>query len=198
MKIAKWEGGPMSDEYIDEMNAVRRQMLDECGGDIQGLGKLIKRSQEEDPENLVDIGTPKDVQKPVILLYDLFGLGLIIPWPSGVVYQGQVGGHYCLPFREEGVFVPLETERFEESKALEDYFTGPKWGGWCGEGVDEETAAFIDRTLARLRFDEEFVKVDRARLHESVEAWVYVDVPKDLHFDGLTPCKAILTWQNSD
>ncbi len=136
-------------------------------------------------------------EKPVILLYELFGVGLIIPWPSGVIYQGQVGGHYCLPFREEGVFVPLETERFEQASELHKYFTGPKWGGWCGEGIDEETAAFIDRTLAPLRFDE-FIRVDRSRLQESVEAWVYVDVPKEPYLSGLTPCKAILTWQNSD
>ena len=125
------------------------------------------------------------------------GVGLIIPWPTGVIYQGQVGGHYCLPFREEGVFVPLETERIEESKQLQEYFTGPKWRGWCGEGIDEETAAFVDRTLARLRLDG-FIKVDRSRLKESVEAWVYVDVPEDPYLDGLTPCKAVLTWPNSD
>ncbi len=136
-------------------------------------------------------------EKPVILLYELFGVGLIIPWPSGVIYQGQVGGHYCLPFQEEGVFVPLETHTFKESKELQDYFTGPKWGGWCGEGIDDETADFIDRTLAPLRVDE-FIKVDRSRLRESVEAWVYVDVPTEPYLSGLTPCKAILTWNNSD
>jgi hypothetical protein len=43
----------MSDEYIDEINAIRRQMMGECGHDLKKLGDLIKRSQEEDPENLV-------------------------------------------------------------------------------------------------------------------------------------------------
>src|ERR1035437_6706101 len=114
-------------------------------------------------------------EKPVILLYDLFGVGLIIPWPSGVIYQGQVGGHYCLPFREEGVFVPLETEDNDRAKKLEDYFTRPKWGGWCGDGIDEETAGFIDQVLTKLPLhSEQFITVDRHRLRESVAARVYV------------------------
>ena len=43
----------MSDEYIDEINAIREEMMEECGHDLKKLGELIKRSQEEDPENLV-------------------------------------------------------------------------------------------------------------------------------------------------
>ena len=136
-------------------------------------------------------------QKPVVLLYDLRGVGLLIPWPSGVVYQGQVGGHYCLPFREEGIFVPMETEGLAEH--LYDYFTGAKWGGWCGDGIDEEAADFVDQLLAqRLPHEEGFIKVDRSRLREATEAWIYVDVQKDANLAGLTPCKAILTWENSD
>ncbi len=43
------------------------------------------------------------------------------------------------------------------------------------------------------------LKVDRSRLHESVEAWVYVDILDEPYLNrGLTPCKAILTWENSD
>ncbi len=90
-------------------------------------------------------------EKPVVLLYELSGVGLIIPMPSGVIYENQVGGHYCLPFQEEGVFLPLLNEQFEQCKQLRDHFTGPKWGGWCGEAIDEETAAFIDATLAAAR-----------------------------------------------
>jgi hypothetical protein len=143
-------------------------------------------------------GKPVD-DKPVVLLYNLCGVGLIIPWPSGVIYQGQVGGHYCLPFREEGIFVPLEFESFDQARELHEFFTGPKWGGWCGEGIDDQTADFIDQSLARIPlYEEGFIKVDRSRLWESVEAWIYVDVQEEPCLTGLTPCKAILTWPNSD
>jgi hypothetical protein len=43
----------MNDEFIDEINSIRRKMMEECGHDIRKLGELIKRSQEEDPEGLV-------------------------------------------------------------------------------------------------------------------------------------------------
>ena len=44
----------MSDEYIDEINAIREQMMEECGQNLKSLGQIIKQSQEQDPENLVE------------------------------------------------------------------------------------------------------------------------------------------------
>jgi hypothetical protein len=43
----------MNDEFIDEINTIRRRMMEECGHDLKKLGELIKRSQEEDPVNMV-------------------------------------------------------------------------------------------------------------------------------------------------
>lgn len=135
--------------------------------------------------------------KPVILLYDLNGIGLIIPWPSGVVYQNQVGGYSCQQMQEEGVFVPLENGVRQLHEELHAYFTGPKWDGWCDRHIDDETAEFVDSVLARMH-DHEFIKVDRSRLTDSMEAWIHLDVQEEHDLTGLTPCKAILTWPNSD
>jgi hypothetical protein len=52
----------MSDEFIDEINAIRRQMMEECGHDLKKLGELIKRSQEEDPDNLVSEVPPTETE----------------------------------------------------------------------------------------------------------------------------------------
>ena len=45
--------GRMRDEYIDEINAIRHGMMEECGHDLKKMGELIKRSKEKEPENLV-------------------------------------------------------------------------------------------------------------------------------------------------
>jgi hypothetical protein len=43
----------MTDDFVKEIHAVRRAMMEECGNDIEKLGELIKRSQKENPKNLV-------------------------------------------------------------------------------------------------------------------------------------------------
>ena len=43
----------MTDEFVREIHAIRKEMMEECGYDLEKLGELIKRSQEEDPSNLV-------------------------------------------------------------------------------------------------------------------------------------------------
>jgi hypothetical protein len=43
----------MTDEFVEEIYAIRKQMMDECGGDFDKLLELIKRSQKEDPAGLV-------------------------------------------------------------------------------------------------------------------------------------------------
>lgn len=43
----------MTDEFVDEIYAVRKQMMAECGGDLDRLLDRIERSQEEDPTGLV-------------------------------------------------------------------------------------------------------------------------------------------------
>ena len=80
---------------------------------------------------------------------------------------------------QEGVFVPLlgspEGRDVDPERLLKEHFTGPKWMGGCANGIDEESASFIDGLLHRMR-ETRFLTVDRSRLHDSHEAWVYVDI----------------------
>ncbi len=139
-------------------------------------------------------------KKPIVLLYELQGIGIIIPWPSGVVYQNQTGGYACYQHQLEGIFVPLEGESADFYQKLYEFFFHGKWAGWCDDGIDEETAQFIEQTL-RLNPDYEGIRVDRAKLEESHEAWVHVAVedPSSIGvLGGFEPFEAILTWPNSD
>lgn len=139
-------------------------------------------------------------QKPTVLLYGLDGVGIIIPYPSGVVYQNQTGGYSCVQSSAEGVFVPLEGEPFDHYEALHTFFFKGKWAGNCANGIDGETADFIDATLARLP-GHSGIKVDRSRLTDSHEAWVYITLADPTCaglLEGFTATRGILTWPNSD
>jgi hypothetical protein len=139
--------------------------------------------------------------KPIIRLFDYTDLGLIILFPSGVLYSNQSGGYACLHPVEEGVFVPISIEIINLSDSLTMYFTGSKWRGWCAYGIDEQTADFIDQIL-QTTSGTNFLKVDRTKLSDSYEAWVYVDIsePNDQvpSIIGFGECKGVLTWLNSD
>ena len=39
----------MTDEFVEEIYAVRKQLMEECGGNLDGLFELIKQWQKEDP-----------------------------------------------------------------------------------------------------------------------------------------------------
>lgn len=112
--------------------------------------------------------------QPVISLYGLGGLALIIECPSGVLYTNQTGGVFCMQPKTEGVLVPLGDESH----------------------VEESLAAFFAKTNRRLRPDDAdaldiilrtptepfvvtptfFLKVDRSRFDDSMEAWLYVTI----------------------
>ncbi len=149
---------------------------------------------------------------PRVRLYDLAGTGVIIEHPTGIIYSNQAGGYSCLQPFLEGAFVPirndvsLEGEFISPERDLREYFIGPKHGG-CGapHGLDLEDADFIDRALTKARLDS-WLKVDRQRLKESCEAWVFLTVLGDEDLGGSSICKGfgpypkrgVLTWTNSD
>ena len=154
--------------------------------------------------------------KPQINLDCLTDLGLIILKPSGVLYGNQTGGYSCTQSSAEGYFVPLNVEGINLEEQIHKYFIGEKWKGCCADGIDEETADFIDQVLIQSGFTD-YIKVDRSKLNLSHEAWVYVTIidpttrPLDyvyLSDQSLVPffyliygfgnCKGILTWPNSD
>lgn len=130
-------------------------------------------------------------------------LMLIVEYRSGVRYENQVGGVVCARCEQEGVLAPVDAAR----SMVEAIQNLPYPQG--AQGITVDLADAIDGLLAgegRARM----LSVDRARLHESWEAWVYVriDAPLkstwDVHDNyygsvyGFGPTRGVLTWQNSD
>lgn len=132
------------------------------------------------------------------------GLGLIILQPSGAFYTLETGGYACYHALAEGVFVPLRPETDDDQEGLlSAHFNGPKWEGWCSEGIDEDTADHVNYILS-LSPSTWYLKVDRMRLDDSREAWIYVNVheptvdPDIARISGFGKCKGVLVWGNSD
>ena len=111
---------------------------------------------------------------PVISLHGLRGLALIVKRSSGVLYTNQTGGNCCMHPVEEGVLVPLEEHCDIEAK-LAAFFE--RRGGIL-EHSDADELEVILRTpeppyCITPTF---FLDVDRDRLRDSMEAWLYVVV----------------------
>jgi hypothetical protein len=152
--------------------------------------------------------------KPKIDLLDNVGFGAIISYPSGVIYSNQTGGTCCLHPEIEGVFIPLANDCNDigelrgPSELLFNYFDRPKYNGSGAArgpkpGLDEEDALAIEKILSQYNLTYLF-QIDRNRLHDSHEAWVWCNiVAEDLKFGVFHnfmpyPRPAVLTWQNSD
>ena len=141
--------------------------------------------------------------KPVIRLWHLTSPGLIISHPSGVIYSNQTGGYACDHPEMEWVFVPLADPDVDQYAELDRHFTGPKWGGHCYSGIDEETAAFVDGVLATSYMTRRLT-VNRDKLDVSDEAWIHVIIAphegeNDIHeFHGYPSGVGVLTWPNSE
>jgi hypothetical protein len=128
----------------------------------------------------------------------LDGLGLIVLHPSGVFYTNQVGGHGCFHPEVEGIFIPLQTDinRYELN-TLEQHFKG----SWAA--LNEFEANLVDTVMQRSSRDLNWISVDRSRLKDSFEAWVYVKLnPKKTKVhdivSGFDDSFGVLTWPNSD
>jgi hypothetical protein len=139
----------------------------------------------------------------IINLYDLpYEVMLILEYPSGVIYENQVGGVLCWEATGEGVLAPVDLD----PDAVEQIMNLPFPGG---PGITPEVADAIDGVLAASS-GARYLKVDRARLAESWEAWVFVvaDVPESSEHQiegpyfgaprGFGRSTGILTWHNSD
>ena len=104
----------------------------------------------------------------------------------------------------EGAFVPLKNSLVNQQEELERYFMGKKWRGHCDDGIDEETADFVDTVLVS-SYVTKRLKVNREKLADSHEAWIHVVIlpPDDRDIDlqefyGFPSNIGILTWENSD
>ena len=138
-------------------------------------------------------------QQTTVLLYEIGSLALIVPARTGIVYRNQTGGHACLPSQMEGYLVPFAGEVRNKCERLLLHFTGPKWGGWCSDRIDGETADEIDSVLADMPGRDQII-VDRTKLDMSWEAWVHVKIvgPLVALVEHAAPGEAVLTWPNSD
>jgi len=131
--------------------------------------------------------------------------GVIIVFNSGVVYHNQTCGLTCMQRYQEGVLLlPTDPELMVDAPvgglyrcpiayALEQM----DWNSMTG--IDTQRADEIDAVLTGYGFTKK-ITVDRTRLSESEEAWVYVTLePLDYGlYSGLGSCRGILVWNNSD
>jgi hypothetical protein len=129
-------------------------------------------------------------EKPTVLLYGLKdGCGLIIPHPSGIIFRNQVCGMSCHQAELEGFYLPMSWDGVEN--AMEEIFHGGR--------LSAEDADRIDAALAKNAHPSYEVRVDRTRLDQSCEAWVWVTISGDFYFaQNMSVTEAVLTWQNSD
>lgn len=150
-------------------------------------------------------------KKPVVELWQAVGFGAIVSFPSGVLYSNQTGGNMCMHPEIEGIYIPLANDCLIPENTLVGpeidlyaYFDGPKHcGTGATRGLDAEDATFIDSVLSRYRLSD-FLVVDRSRLKDSHEAWVWGIVTGEqgvrCGFSGIGPYPraAVLTWSNTD
>ncbi|MBN1427712.1 MAG: hypothetical protein JXB07_04950 [Anaerolineae bacterium] len=150
----------------------------------------------------------------LIRLWELAGLALIVEKSTGVHYSNQTGGTTCMQPEIEGVLIPIRNDVELESRRLispendlYQYFAGPphQGTGAC-RGLSLEDADFIDGVLKHYKM-REYLCVDRERLAESHEAWVFVLVNQEPASDSTTPlytglgpypARGVLTWANTD
>ncbi len=151
--------------------------------------------------------------KPCIRVYEHVGKGVIVEYPTGVIYSNQAGGTSCLQPELEGAFVPFGNDlprKPRDWKGAEDeltaWFEGSRHRGTgATNGLDAEDADFIDGVLERAEADQ-WIKVDRNLLRDSCEAWVWVTVLADEGGPHVRICsgfapyprRGVLTWTNSD
>jgi len=145
-------------------------------------------------------------------LYDIIDIMLIVEDSNGVTYRNQTGGVTCGQSELEGVLCPLDIDR-DDTERIEKLTCDASSGHITGEIAD-----IIDTILAS-KSSTSFLKVDRARLKDSEEAWIYVLVdspPGDASSSspvttaaqapdpylgplrGFSVTRGVLTWQNSD
>ena len=145
--------------------------------------------------------------KPIIRLYDALGTGLILEWPSGVIYSNQTGGTSCLQPEFEGIFIPIGNDFQPDPPQmcspeiqLSEHFESKYEGSGATHGIDEDDALAIEAALKKYRLWPQ-ITVNRQRLRESHEAWIHVTV-QHLHDIAVNlppqPRQGILTWCNSD
>jgi hypothetical protein len=149
-------------------------------------------------------------EKMKVRLYDLAEPMLVVECPSGVVYMNQVGGNVCWWPELEGVLAPLGMDSEPQEKLAHLPYPNGR------EGISVEIADAVDELLASAR-GTQFIRVDRSRLSECWEAWIYVVLDTPVTGEcrveeattqagcsyygevfGFGAARGVLTWPNSD
>jgi hypothetical protein len=131
--------------------------------------------------------------------------GLIILAKTGVYYTNQAGGVACFHPIEEGYFVPFDLgyKNWRELRwDLERL--GDSIGTWIG--LSSEDADELDSLFEKYEVP---LRVERALLESSYEAWIYVRISDlgecGVEFRGVKECSshddqplAVLVYENSD
>ena len=150
-------------------------------------------------------------KKKEVCLWGLDQLALIILCKSEVTYFNQVGGNFCLQMEDEGILTII----FDVTNILDEL------ASFCINKfrLSEEDADEIDRILQS--HGTSYLSIDRNRLNDSMEAWLYVNIlPENerddfvkkiddmddsspikrpgFDFWGFEETKGLLTWGNSD
>jgi hypothetical protein len=112
------------------------------------------------------------------------GVYVLIKNDYSPIWKNQCGGYACNHKVTRG-YLKLAGGREEEEK-LTDFFCGEKWGGWCCEGIDEETAKFIESVI-------DSFEVNKEEMNNSQEAWI-----EGFLIVGGEKLPATLVWENSD
>lgn len=111
--------------------------------------------------------------QPVISLHDLVGLAVVADWPSGVIYTNQAGGVFCLQPKTEGVLVPLGDDDRLEGKLDAFFANRPIRLKPADADALDAMLRSAENPLSTRTF---FLEVDRGKLEESMEAWLYVTI----------------------
>lgn len=160
-------------------------------------------------------------KKPEVLLYGLtVGSGLIVAYPSGIVFTNQTGGVRCCQDSLEGFFVPLELgDPLDEGSPVG--VAAEALGIFYPSARDEVSdRAAIDRIDGALvAAGHGYLRVTRDRWRESREAWLWLTISEGYRFLDWQPIHdpeddrdayrgerrppplvtgAVLTWRNSD
>lgn len=143
--------------------------------------------------------------KPRIML-NLNQAGVIILRETGVIYQNQTGGYTCSQRCAEGALVLIADPHLITNNPTALYQcpieAGLKqidWNRCYINRFDATCADKIDEILKSTGITKH-ISVDRLRLNESEEAWVYVKLKplKFANYVGFGECEGVLVWENSD
>ena len=135
-----------------------------------------------------------------VKLWDIVGCILICPGETGIEYTNQVNGTACEQPVQEGFIIPLDHDYPIEQPELllANQLINQFKDNSCGE-LTQQHADSIDLLLERFP-ETAGVSVDRTRLKNSCESWVWVKCVESSYscFEGFGNFNAILTWCNSD